>query len=449
MARERMAGVFLWTLLLLYVVGICRQLPRVAADYRNRDFGSYYESAQHLLTGRNPYVPEPYWGAPGDTPPWFLLMEPFATLFSRPEAYWVWLAVSLTALGVSLRLLLGAAGVQRCWMVAAIVLMYPPLAFNLWGGMQQVFLLLILVAMLLALRRRHDFLAGLALGTASLLRAYPLGLLGYLVALGRWRAFYWTLVVCGVGAGVTISLLGWPVVLSWMELTGLLHPGAAPMGQPPSVVDFPNNLNVGAFVKWTYSSGDGTPVPVAIAGLGLLIEFALVALVFQRSTCHMSADDEDWRGYGLWIVTVSWISPLSWISYMCCFVPLLIGLAAAWERGEGWASRYALCAMGASYALLVLVPPIGHPLYPLLAHSVRTALSSGPTQALAQTATVKVPSPSAVLSAHHLHWVTCARFVSLTLAWLSAWWFVANGRKEKARARGGEPITLTGLGRVG
>jgi hypothetical protein len=318
--------------------------------------------------------------------------------------------------------------------MVAFMLMFPPLAYNLWAGMQQVILLLILVAMLIELRRREDSIAGLCLAAAILLRAYPLGLLGYLATLRRWKALSFSVLGVALGAILTVFSTGWPVCRSWIVLTGLLHPTDAPMGQPALIVNFPGNLNLAAFVRWLYNpSGDAAVSPV-VACFALLIEIGLVALTIKASAVHMRGDDPDWRGYGLWIVTVSWISPLAWIQFMCCFVPLMVGLGAAWERDRN-RSRRAVYAMVASYILLTIVPPIGHPLHPILAHLITASFKSGggvsaPTYQGAAAAVgsslAVVPFPNAILRRRNLHWMLGARFVAMALAWLSAWWFLKD-----------------------
>jgi hypothetical protein len=419
---KQVAVVIVSFLLLIYAFGIYRQLPKIRADYIDRDCFSYYQAAQKLLEGINPYVADAKWGAPGDTPTWHLFFEPFAATLSPVSTYWVWLAINLGALSTSLWLLMREAGVRNRWLLAAIILMYPPAAYNLWGGMQQIFLLLVFVLMLLALNRRRDFLAGLALGAAILLRAYPLGMVGYLVAIRRWRAVAWTLVFSTMGAGLTILLVGWPVVLKWVEFTSLWHPSSSPFRVPYSVSGFPNNLNLSAFIRWLFDPTGSLGVPPLITVLALIAELGLVAIAFVAVFRRGGGADLDWRGYGLWIVTVSWISPLSWIVYMCCFIPLFVGLVAAWERGDGSVSPPALWAMAASFGLLTLVPPIGHPLYPMLTHSVTATLNS--IKPLGSASAVKARTATAALSAHHLHWITGARFAALALAWLSAWWFV-------------------------
>ena len=162
---------------------------------------------------------------------------------------------------------------------------------------------------------------------------------------------------------------------------------------------------------------------VWILVLSVLSELVLVGLTFYATRQYIDRQDNDWRGFGLWIVTISWISPLSFIVFMCCFLPLMVGMAAVSERGE-WISGRALAAMTAGFVLLTIVPPIGHPFYPLLTRSVTKNLGSAASSAAA-ISTMASPA-SAALSIHHLHWITGARFAALAFTWLAAWWFVTD-----------------------
>ena len=44
----------LWLLILTYAFGVYRQLPKLSADYTERDYVSYYRGAHDLLEGINP-----------------------------------------------------------------------------------------------------------------------------------------------------------------------------------------------------------------------------------------------------------------------------------------------------------------------------------------------------------------------------------------------------------
>ena len=137
-------------------------------------------------------------------------------------AAWAWFWINVLALLLSLLLLIKEAGFRgsEAIIVAAICLMYPPIASNLWFGQSEIFLCLFLALMLVALRRGHERLAGLCLAAAALLRAYPFGMIAYLLVLRRWRALIWTAIGVIVGGLLTTAFVGWRVIETYFDLIG-------------------------------------------------------------------------------------------------------------------------------------------------------------------------------------------------------------------------------------
>lgn len=407
----------------LYALALYHELPSTPADYR--DFKPYYFGSLQLLRGLNPYLTLHLDGslAISDTPTWLLCFKPLAAMAPH-AAYWTWFWINVIALALALAMLIREAGLPRAdaISVAALVLTYPPIAANFWFGQSEIFLCLLLTLMLLALRRGRDSLAGILLAASTLLRAYPLGLAAYLLVMRRWRALGWTAGALVVGAAVTVLLVGWDVVSSYISLIGLSHGAGlfglhSPLKVPGGLVKHPANLNLGAFVKWLYDHKAVRPIPPLVSILALLAELAAVALAFYL-TSSLDPSDPDWRGFGVWIVTITLISPLAWHFFLCCFLPMLVGMAAAWRRGV--LSRRALYAIAASYLVTTLIPPWGHPFSPLF-HSF--------TMRLSQT------------HPHIVHLMTENEFASLVLAWLAACWFATDmpspsiGRKAASASR--------------
>ena len=395
----------------LYALGVYRQLPSIPSY---GDFDAYYLTAGQLLKGMNPYLTTHMHSdvSVSDTPTWLLCFEPLGTL-SRTTAYWTWFWINVSVLLLSIWLLLresdlrGADAVS----VAALLWMYFPLAANFWFGQSEIFLCFVLVLMLVALRRKHDRLAGLLLAAAALLRAYPLGLVGYLLVLRRWRALGWTGVGLLVGGAVTIAFVGWSTVATFGAQIGV-STGAGLVGlsstisEPMGHLKHPANLNLGWFIKWLYDRTATRPVPVYVTILAALAEMVAVA-VCLRATSGIQSDDKDWRGYGLWIVTITVISPIAYSVFLCCFLPMLTGMAAAWRRQE--LPTRVLYAIGSSYLVTTLVPSSGHPL---------SYYSRPVTLALAKN------------HVHLVHILSENEFVSLALAWLVAFWFVTAARPQ-------------------
>ena len=219
--RRQAVAVALCILAALYIFGAYRQLPAIPSY---GDFDAYYLSAAQLLKGINPYLTTQMHNdvTVSDTPTWLLCFEPLAKL-TRITAYWTWFWINVSAVFLSIGLLireLDISGADAA-IVAALLVMYPPLAENFWYGQSEIFLSLVLVLMLVALRRNHDRLAGLSLAAAALLRAYPLGLVGYLLILRRWRALGWIGIGLLIGGVVTIALVGWDTVATFAAQIGV------------------------------------------------------------------------------------------------------------------------------------------------------------------------------------------------------------------------------------
>ncbi|HWX27061.1 MAG TPA: glycosyltransferase family 87 protein [Steroidobacteraceae bacterium] len=412
MTRRQTAATALSILAMLYTLGAYRQLPAIPSF---GDFDAYYLSAGQLLKGMNPYLTTHMHDdvTVSDTPTWLLCFEPLAKV-TRITAYWTWFWINVSAVVLSIGLLIRELDVSRAdaVIVAALLVMYPPLAENFWYGQSEIFLGLVLVLMLVALRRNHDRLAGLSLAAATLLRAYPLGLLGYLLVLRRWRALGWLGIGLVVGGAVTIALAGWDTVATFAEQIGV-STGAGLIGlsttisEPVGHLKHPANLNLGWFVKWLYDRTATRPVPPYISILAVLAEvFAVVVCLL--ATRRIQADDPDWRGYGLWIVTVSLISPVAYYVFLCCFLPMIAGMCAAWKRDE--LPKRVLYAISASYLFTTLFPSAGHPL---------TVLRRLEVLALEKN------------HAHIVHILSETEALSLAMAWLAAYWFV---RAVPARA---------------
>jgi hypothetical protein len=398
----------------LYAFGVYRQLPSIPSY---GDFDAYYLPARQLLKGMNPYLTTHLHNdvSVSDTPTWMLCFEPLATL-TRYTAYWTWFWINVSAVLISICLLIRETDIRGpdALILAALLLMYPPLAANFWFGQSEIFLCFVLVLMLVALRRNHDLLAGLVLAAAALLRAYPLGLVGYLLVMRRWKAMAWMGVGLILGGAVTIAFVGWSSVATYAAQIGV-STGAGLVGlsstinEPLGHLKHPANLNLGWFVKWLYDRTATRPVPVLVTILGALAEIFAVAICFW-ATREIQTDDPDWRGYGLWILTVTLISPVAYSVFMCCFLPMIAGMAASWRRHE--LPRRVLYAISASYLVMTLLPFSGHPLVQIT-HPAILALEENHT--------------------HIIHILSENEFTSLVLAWLAAYWFVTAANPRPVR----------------
>jgi hypothetical protein len=203
MSRRGYLAILLWIAALAAAAFMFGKLPSTADDYR--DFATYYLPSLATRRGINPYAGDfeivyteagrPFGDVDmgtnhlGDTPAWFGLFEPLTLL--RPwAAYWTWQALNLLALAGALFLLIRELGPPEAhgWWVAALMALYQPVWLSISFGRGEMILLLLFVLALIAMKRQRDAALGITLGIAALLRAYPLGMLGYLTARRYWRA---------------------------------------------------------------------------------------------------------------------------------------------------------------------------------------------------------------------------------------------------------------------
>jgi alpha-1,2-mannosyltransferase len=398
----------LWIIVGAAAIIVFETLPSNAISYQ--DFKPYYVASLALRRGINPYEGdfETVFAAAGrplghlsawegaepllDTPAWLIFFEPF-TLLEPATAYWAWATFNALCLAAALFLLireLGPPGADG-WTVAALMLLYPPIAINFWFAQSEVVLLLIFVLALWAFRRRHDGTAGVMLAAAALLRAYPLGMLGYLIARRNWRATAYFVAACVIGSALAVAYAGFQPIASFARLAAPIS-GAHTRGVPAGLLRHPANLNLGSFVQLVLGSRNWASVA------GLAIELLVAGMAFAATAAVK--DDPYGCGFSLWIVVVTMLSPVAWPQFLVCIVPLYVGIAAANHATDhaGGLPRRVLNATLASYvAGLFMGGPLGF-------------LSRGLTRSIAGHV-----HASYVLPAE-------AAFISLGCAYLAALW---------------------------
>jgi alpha-1,2-mannosyltransferase len=185
------------------------------------DFSHYYVSALMMRQGIDPYTTnmKPLAESLGlggldfsnatYTPTFLLLFEPL-TLLIPLAAYWVWIAITMAFLAMSLYLLLD--GLPRDYRLrlslVGLVILYPPITDNFFYAQSQIMLLFLFTLFMRGLGSGRHAFAGAIVGLAGLLRVFPLVLVGYLVVRRRWKAtFYAGLVLVGGGL-LTLALVG-------------------------------------------------------------------------------------------------------------------------------------------------------------------------------------------------------------------------------------------------
>jgi hypothetical protein len=332
-------AVLLWLIAAVCAVSLFRELPWTTNVYY-RDFTEYYRPSYLLRQHINPYIGTNV----GDTPSWLLCFEPL-TLLAPLTAYKLWFLINLMTFAITLILLFRHSALQEPdkWILAAFMVLYPPIAVNFWQGQSEVFLLFLLVLFIGELQRGRDLAAGIILAVASLLRAYPVGLIGYLVARRKWKATVYTGISCIAGMIVTTAFVGTKVVATYVQNVV----GPLPLNQPIEILRHPTNLSLSWLVRFVLLNGFGIAEKSRLASSFAMIAGSIAAAFAFVSTWRLD-DDSDWRGFSLWVVTVSILSPIMWGQFMVCFVIVFVAMAKA------HASKRAVGAAVMSYTILVL-----------------------------------------------------------------------------------------------
>jgi glycosyl transferase family 87 len=365
------------------------------------DFSIYYASGLVLREHLDPYTTDldvvgkslnleidPIHYAT-DPPTFLLCFEPL-TLLPLTQAFWLWTALNFAALVAALILLLRGSGLGlwTCWSLATLSLLYPPVGDHFFYGQNKIFVLLMLVLMMRWMGEGRDAAAGLTLGIATLMRGFPLLLIGYLLLRRRWRAIAYTAVGITIGGVLTIALLGLSQTLSFSHGVRFVT--------MPRFLALPINLSLAGFVSrmYWYAVGAGPGLSNFIRRLLVVTtQLGVLALTVKATLKSRDTADLDWRAFSLWVVTAVLLAPTAWVHYLVLMLIPFIMMAIAANRGR--ASDRAIWMAVASF---LLIAPSA---------SVRIAFG---------------PHPHGVLRSLAGE----GSFVSLALMYVSAYWFAAD-----------------------
>jgi glycosyl transferase family 87 len=278
-------------------------LPARVKDW---DFDLYYVTALALRENQNPYTVDykpfaarlgiavtPDWTS-HDTPTLLLCFEPLTKL-SMKEAFWIWTSLNVVALAVTLFILLRSftTGLSHPMglIITAMTILYDPVAMNFEYAQRQILILLLLVVAMRAMERDYDWLAGIMLVAAGLLRAFPLLLMVYLALAGRWRTWRCAVISLVAGGFITIVMVGAPCVdfvraLGWASQRMFLELSVNPALGP----------TVSRFFWFTSGFGLGAQHD-ALRRVAVVLAEAIILAVTVRATVRIEHGDRDWRAF--------------------------------------------------------------------------------------------------------------------------------------------------------
>jgi hypothetical protein len=341
-----------WILAIVHVFGLAKEVQYKTFPC---DFCSYYSSDLALRAGVDPYTAdlpaiERKLGtysqvAHGTEPPTqLLLFEPF-TYFSLGAGFWVWIALNVLALAVSLRLLLGprsGLSYQAAGILVALAILYTPVYHHFITSQNKLFTLLILALMMRCMEDGYDGIAGLLLALAGLTRMFPFVLVGYLLIRHRWRVILYTAGGTLLFGAITIAFIGAANSLSF------IHSVATSARYWDS--DY-NTSPVTLVSRIFWHTGYSGPAFDLMRTAAVVIVVVLVLTITTLATFKKPiAEDRDWRAFSLWLITAVMLFPSSKRYYLVMLlIPFAeIAIAAAHRR----ASRRAIAMAVVSYLLI-------------------------------------------------------------------------------------------------
>jgi len=346
----------LWAAVAIGLLIVIRAIPGRATKW---DYSVYYTSALAMREGMNPYTADLTALAHSrgfelgkinhaTDPPTFVMCFVPLTLLAPRAGFYVWTAINALAFLLALVLLFRwTSGLARdaTLAIAALAILFPPVLDHLVWGQNKMLVLLMFVLMLRWMERGKEAAAGLILACATLLRAFPLLLVGYLILMRRWRAVAYTIAGLAVGGLVTMALVGMSRSFSFLLAPGYLTEQWAQA--------LPSNIALGPSVLRMFWYFFGAPLGPALQWAArvtsLTAEIALLAFTVKATVARPSSDDPDGRVFILWIITAILVSPTSWVYYLVLLAIPMVRLSAAAANDR--TSRRVLWTGVAAYAL--------------------------------------------------------------------------------------------------
>jgi hypothetical protein len=314
-------------------------LPTRIKDW---DFDLYYVTALALRENQNPYTVDykalaarlgiavtPDWKS-HDTPTLLLCLEPLTKLPMK-EAFWIWTSLNVVALAVTFFLLLrpSTTGLRPAMglTIAAMTLLYDPVAMNFEYAQRQIVILLLLVVAMRAMERNRDWPAGIMLAAAGLLRDFPLLLMVYLALARRWSTLRCAAISLVAGALITTLMVGAPCIdfiraLGWASQRKFLELSVNPALGP----------TVSRLFWFTSGFGFGAQHD-ALRRVAVLLAEVIILAMTVRATVRIEPRDRDWRAFSLWLITSIMLSPIAWPHYLALLIIPYVQLAIAGRAG--------------------------------------------------------------------------------------------------------------------
>lgn len=300
------------------------------------DFSFYWTAGLHLLNGEpiysaaqlaGPYAPQ---GQDGFLypPPFAVAAIPLAALFPTDyrAAAWVWTALGALILVGSVLALwrsesLGdrfpvLAGRGR-WLLVAAAFAFPPVVGELVLGNVHLVLLGLLTLAWLGIRRGDrlgEWVAGIAIGVAAIVKVFPALLLLWFVLTRRYRAAAGILLGAAAVALVTLTFTG---IEPWLQYPTVLANLSAPSDTTDTLAPTVWLAGVSGFTV--------ARILVTVVGLAIVAWTAWTTKTAELAT----TGDATARSFAIAVTVSVLIAPAMYHHYLALLVlPLLLGLAS-------------------------------------------------------------------------------------------------------------------------
>jgi hypothetical protein len=310
------------------------------------DFSFYWTAGRRLLNGEaiysaaqlaGPYAPQ---GQDGFLypPPFAALVAPIAALFSDARtAEWVWTGLGAAILIVSVLALwrserLGdrfpiLAGRGR-WFLVAAAFAFPPVVGELVLGNVHLVLLGLLTLAWLGIRRadaQGEWIAGLAVGAAAIIKVFPGVLIIWFLLTRRYRAAAAVVVGAAALTLVTLPVTG---IEPWLQYPTVLANLSAPADTTDTLAP---TVWLAPVLGFTMAR-----IVVTVVGLAILAWAALRAAPqrFRAGDLRMGIESAPpamttARWFAIAVTVSVLIAPALYHHYLAVLVlPLVVGLAA-------------------------------------------------------------------------------------------------------------------------
>jgi hypothetical protein len=324
------------------------------------DFSFYWTAGRRLLNGEaiysaaqlaGPYAPQ---GQDGFLypPPFAAIVAPLAALFSDARAAaWVWTALGAAVLVLAVLALwrseqLGdrfpiLAGRGR-WFLVAAAFAFPPVVGELVLGNVHLVLVGLLTLAWLGIRRgdrQGEWIAGLAVGAAAIIKVFPGVLLIWFLLTRRYRAAAAVVVGAAALALVTLPVTG---IEPWLQYPTVLANLSAPADTTDTLAP---TVWLAPVLGFTVAR-----IVVTVVGLAILAWAALRAAPqrFRAGDLRMGIESAapamtTARSFAIAVTVSVLIAPALYHHYLAVLVlPLVLGLA----------SGVPLPALAAAYLLM-------------------------------------------------------------------------------------------------